>query len=58
MAEIVNLNRYRKDKNKAAAEAEAVNNRLLFGRKRVEKDLARKAAAKEKEDLDGKKLND
>ena len=58
MAEIVNLNRYRKAKGKAAAEVTAVNNRLLFGRKRVEKDLARKAAAKEKEDLDGKKLND
>ena len=58
MAEIVNLNRYRKAKTKVAAEVEAANNRLIFGRKRSEKDTAGKAAAKAKFDLDGKKLED
>jgi hypothetical protein len=58
MAEIINLNRYRKVRNRAAAEIEASNNRVLFGRKRAEVEVARKLAEKKKEGLDGKKLGD
>ncbi|MDO8606655.1 MAG: DUF4169 family protein [Phaeospirillum sp.] len=58
MAEIVNLNHYRKAKNRVAAEVEASNNRVLFGRKRAEAEVARKLAEKKKEGLDGKKLSD
>ncbi len=42
MAEIVNLNRLRKAKARAAADAEAAGNRVKFGRTKAEK--ARDAA--------------
>jgi len=58
VAEIVNLNRVRKDKAKAVAAAEAANNRVLFGRKRADKAADRKAAVREEDVLDGKKLTD
>jgi hypothetical protein len=58
MADIVNLNQYRKAKVKAEAEAEARNNRLLFGRKRSDKTATRKSNDKVKTDLDNKKLDD
>ena len=58
MAEIINLNRHRKAKAKEAAAMEAQNNRVKFGRARPEKEAERKAAAKDKADLDGKKLEE
>lgn len=58
MAEIVNLNRFRKAKNKAVAEVEARNNRVLFGRKKSEKEADRTLTRKSKTDLDGKKFDD
>ena len=58
MAEIVNLNRHRKAKAKEAAAIEAQNNRVKFGRARSEKEADRKLAAKDKADLDSKKLDD
>ena len=56
MAEIVNLNRYRKSKVRGAASQQAADNRVKFGRRkgeRLDDDLARKRAERE---LDGKKL--
>ncbi|TAN55637.1 MAG: DUF4169 family protein [Magnetospirillum sp.] len=58
MAEIVNLNRYRKAKDRVVAAEEAKNNRVLFGRKRTEKEADRRVVEKEKGNLDGKKLDD
>ena len=45
MAEIVNLNRARKDKAKADKEAGAAQNRVVFGRTKAEK---QKAAAEKR----------
>jgi len=45
MAEIVNLNRARKDKAKADKDAKAAQNRVVFGRTKAEK---QKAAAEKR----------
>jgi hypothetical protein len=45
MAEIVNLNRVRKDKAKADRDAKATENRVVFGRTKAEK---QKAAAEKR----------
>ncbi|CAA7625083.1 DUF4169 family protein [Magnetospirillum sp. SS-4] len=58
MAEIVNLNRFRKAKAKAAEEIKANNNRLLFGRKRTDKEIDRKERENAMTELDGKKLDE
>lgn len=57
-AEIVNLNRARKAKERAGAEAKAAENRATFGRTKGEK--AKDAGAKSKltGHLDGHKLDD
>ena len=58
MSEIVNLRRARKAKARAAAEGEAAQNRITFGRTKTEKQMAaaqRKAADKK---LDGHKRHD
>ncbi|WP_338664282.1 DUF4169 family protein [Pararoseomonas sp. SCSIO 73927] len=56
MAEIVNLNRARKARDRAAAETEAAANRAAHGRTRAER--AKDAEAKAKRDalLDGARL--
>ena len=58
MAEIVNLKRARKHKDRATAEAGAAENRAAFGRTKAEKKLSRaeKDAAQRK--LDGHKRDD
>lgn len=58
MADIVNLNRARKAKARAAKEDAAAQNRALFGRTKAEKQLeaARKAAEARK--LDGHKRDE
>jgi hypothetical protein len=58
MAEIVNLNRYRKAKAKADAKAEAETNRIRFGRTKAEKEAARRRSEKVAGELDGKKIED
>ncbi len=55
MAEIVNLNRARKAKARAAAGAQAAVNRAAFGRTKGEKAAARADAERAKRDLDGAK---
>ena len=57
MAEIVNLNRARKARDRAAAESRAAANRVAHGRSRAEKQ--RDAGAKAKRDalLDGARLD-
>ena len=45
MAEVVNLNRARKDKAKADKDAKAAQNRVVFGRTKAEK---QKAAAEKR----------
>jgi hypothetical protein len=58
MAEIVNLNRFRKAKAKEEAKAQADRNRVAHGRTKAEKDAARRTAEKQAGELDGKKLDE
>lgn len=55
MAEPVNLNRFRKDKARAAKKARADENAVKFGRSKAEKDLDRARSDKACRDHDGKK---
>jgi hypothetical protein len=58
MAEIVNLNRFRKAQKRATDERQAEANRTKFGRSKAEKLNDRRAAEKQQQDLDGKKRDD
>ena len=55
MSEPVNLNRFRKQKARAAKKARADENVVRFGRGKAEKDLDRARSEKARRDLDGKK---
>lgn len=57
MAEIVNLNRYRKSLAKREREKEARANRAKHGRTGAERNKERDEAARPAEDLDEKKLD-
>ncbi len=48
----INLNKARKARARADAEVQAAENRVKFGRTRLEKDLAKARADKAKRDLD------
>ena len=56
MASVVNLNRFRKAKKRAAAERRAVENRAAFGRSKPERKLVEQERARADHDLEGKKL--
>ncbi|HVI51260.1 MAG TPA: DUF4169 family protein [Candidatus Sulfotelmatobacter sp.] len=58
MAEVVNLNRFRKAKQRQDDARKAEENRVRFGRTKVEKAKDRSAADKLAEGLDGKKIDD
>ncbi|GEP08373.1 DUF4169 family protein [Methylobacterium gnaphalii] len=56
MAEIINLNQFRKARDKAEKQARAAENRIVFGRSKKAKTLAEKEAAIESERLEGHRL--
>jgi hypothetical protein len=58
MAEIVNLNRFRKAQKREEAERQAGANRVKFGRTKAEKDNDKRTADRRQNDMDGKKLED
>lgn len=58
MAEIVNLNRARKARDKAEAKSTAAANRVAFGRTRAERDAADRARDRAARLLDGQKRED
>ena len=58
MGDVVNLNSFRKRKEKARAERLAAEHRVRFGRTATEKATARREAERDKKDLDGKRLDD
>ena len=58
MAEIVNLNRWRKAKARDEKNRQAETNRIAFGRTKAEKQATRQEAEQRRADLDGKKLDD
>ncbi|HVJ36103.1 MAG TPA: DUF4169 family protein [Terriglobia bacterium] len=58
MAEIVNLNRFRKARKRAAEKLQAEANRTKFGRTKTEKMNDRLAVEKQERDLEGKKRDE
>lgn len=58
MAEIINLNKVRKERAKAAKATLAARNRLIHGRKKGAKALVEKQSAVDTARLDGHRLED
>ena len=58
MAEIINLRQVRKDREKAAKQAKAAENRVLFGRPKKAKTLAETRKAIEQARHEGHRLAD
>lgn len=58
MAEIVNLNRWRKAKARDDKDQQAEANRVAFGRTKAEKQAERQQAERQRTALDGKKLDE
>lgn len=56
VASVVNLNRFRKDKTRAAKEQRAAENRAIHGRSKAERRKEEEAKRRLGELLDGKKL--
>lgn len=56
MAEIVNLNRFRKDKERAEKAAKAAENRATSGRTKADKKLGKAREDKAKDGLDQHRL--
>ncbi|RZJ42946.1 MAG: DUF4169 family protein [Brevundimonas sp.] len=58
MGEVVNLNRFRKDRAKVDAKDTAAANRVTHGRSKAEKTRTAKERARAEKLLDGSKLED
>jgi len=58
MAEIVNLNRFRKAQKRLTDEQHADANRVKFGRSKTEKLNDRRQAEKQRQEIDGKKRDE
>ncbi len=56
MADIINLNQFRKKRDRRAAERRAVENRNRFGLTKDERTRAQRESEKVKKDLDDKRL--
>lgn len=57
MGEIINLNRFRKQRTRAEEEKQAEENRVAFGRTKAERTATAKTTRKAQADLDNKKLD-
>lgn len=55
MAELINLNKARKARERTAAKAQAAQNRTKYGRTKGEKAVTKLEAERTKRDLDGAK---
>ena len=58
MAEPINLNKARKARGKAAAKAQAAENRVRFGRPKAERLNEKLEAERARRELEGKKRED
>jgi hypothetical protein len=58
MAEIVNLNRYRKERAKDEKARQAAENRTKFGRAKAERDSKRHEEELRRKNLDAHRLDD
>jgi len=56
MADVVNLNQFRKAKARADKTQQAHDNRVKFGRTKAEKDQAARTRAQQERELDGKEV--
>jgi hypothetical protein len=56
MADIVNLNQYRKKRDRQAAAKEAAENRVRYGRTKAERAKGRRESEKATKDLEDKRL--
>jgi hypothetical protein len=56
MAEVVNLNKYRKQRERRDADETAAANRVRFGRSKAERSKARQETEKSGKELDDKRL--
>ncbi|MBV8650662.1 MAG: DUF4169 family protein [Alphaproteobacteria bacterium] len=56
MADIINLNQFRKKRDRRAAEQRAAENRSRFGLSKDERTRTQREAEKVKKDLDDKRL--
>jgi hypothetical protein len=57
MGEVINLNRFRKQRTRAEDEKQAAENRVAFGRTKAERTVNAKGKRKAQADLEGKKLD-
>jgi hypothetical protein len=58
MGDVVNLNRFRKEKERRAAEKQAAGNRIRHGTPKPERQKARREAEKAKKQLEDKRLDE
>lgn len=58
MAELINLNKARKAKTRAAGKAEAAENRVKFGQTKGQKAVRKLDAERARRELDGRKRDD
>jgi hypothetical protein len=58
MGDVVNLNRFRKAKEKALREAQAAANKTRYGRTKEQRAREKDDAARAAKDLDSKKIDD
>ena len=58
MGDVVNLNRFRKAKEKAVREAQAAANRARYGRTKEQRAREKDEAVRTAKDLDSKKIDD
>jgi hypothetical protein len=57
MSNVVNLNRFRKQRQRLEDASTSAANRAKFGRSRIERSSARTKLERESRDLDGKRLD-
>lgn len=58
MSEVVNLNKYHKQRRRAEAQRQAAANRVHFGRNKAERTTATAEQERQSRTLDGKRLED
>jgi hypothetical protein len=58
MGDVVNLNRFRKAKEKALREAQAAANKTRYGRTKEQRAREKDEASRAAKDLDSKKIDD
>ena len=58
MGDVINLNRFRKAKEKAVREAQAAANRTRYGRTKEQRAREKDEATRTAKDLDSKKIDD